>query len=173
MLLCKRQLGQKTATASSLSAWLIACTEVCVALTDGWGEGWEGWRRGASWCTMRALYSELLIKTNISDPDPPLSNSYQSSLQFRDAAISQFVSNVGFKKFSLGAFYWKKKITECTAEWPVIYSNICIKLLYALSFKFQLPATVKVTVCYSFLIICLILSSWCAGTKITKDAFMI
>lgn len=31
----KRQLEQKTATTSRLSAWLIACTEACVALTDG------------------------------------------------------------------------------------------------------------------------------------------
>lgn len=44
MLLCKRQLGPKTATTPSLSAWLIACTEAWVALTDG-REG-EGEREG-------------------------------------------------------------------------------------------------------------------------------
>lgn len=32
----------------------------------------------------RAPYSELLIKTNIYDRDPPLPSSYQLSLHFRD-----------------------------------------------------------------------------------------
>lgn len=67
----KRQLGQKTAATSRLGAHLIACREACAAPTDGWGGG-RG--RANRQCRIRALYSELLIRTNKSDAQSHLSS---------------------------------------------------------------------------------------------------
>lgn len=38
-------------------------------------------------CVLRAPRSELLIKTNFSDPDPPLSSSRQPSLHSQQAIL--------------------------------------------------------------------------------------
>lgn len=88
----KRQLGQKTATTSRLSAWLIACTEACVALTDGWGGGWGGgWCCGVGWVADAGC-----VRYTVNPSLRPI--TLIQNLHLHDAATSHFVSNEGLKK---------------------------------------------------------------------------
>lgn len=105
----KRQLGQKTATTSRLSAGLIACTEACVALTDGWGGGGGlGWVADAG-CMHYTVNPSLRPITLIQN------------FHLHDAATSHFVSNEGLKKSSMKMLLIENN--HCPG-WAVMYSII-------------------------------------------------
>lgn len=127
-------LGKKAIRAENCNHFQPVCLANCMhrglRCIDWWLRRSGGGEGGAGWCRMRAVYSGHLIKTNISDPDPPLSSSYQLSLYFRDAATNHFSLKWRVKKVQF-SFHWKYHwISRLTSDVQhhIHQTIVCIKL---------------------------------------------